>query len=100
MSIFRNLLLLALFVAAADAFTSRGVTGSRISGKSVLFMGRAAAVRAATKAKTDGAKAKNNGRFAKKIIMAGKFEDIFCLLPSEPIDVYPLVLHLLQLPTI
>ena len=35
-------------------------------------MGRAAAVRAATKAKTDGAKAKNNARFAKKIIMAVK----------------------------
>ena len=30
------------------------------------------AVRAATKAKTDSAKAKNNGRFAKKIIMAVK----------------------------
>ena len=39
---------------------------------STLFMGRAAAVRAATKAKTDGAKAKNNARFAKKIIMAVK----------------------------
>ena len=37
-----------------------------------LFMGRAAAVRAATKAKTDGAKAKNNNRYAKKIIMAVK----------------------------
>lgn len=37
-----------------------------------LFMGRAAAVRATTKAKTDSAKAKNNGRFAKKIIMAVK----------------------------
>lgn len=37
-----------------------------------LFMGRAAAVRAATKAKTDGAKAKNNNRFAKKIIMVVK----------------------------
>lgn len=33
-----------------------------------LFMGRAAAVRAATKARTDGAKAKNNNRFAKAII--------------------------------
>lgn len=37
-----------------------------------LYMGRAAAVRAATKAKTDGAKAKNNNRFAKKIIMVVK----------------------------
>jgi len=43
-------------------------------------MGRAAAVRAATKAKTDAAKAKNNGRFAKKIIIAvkaGVFEVYF-----------------------
>jgi hypothetical protein len=38
----------------------------------VIHMGRAAAVRAATKAKTDAAKAKNNGRYAKKIIMAVK----------------------------
>lgn len=37
-----------------------------------LFMGRAAAVRANTKARTDAAKAKNNGRFAKKIIIAVK----------------------------
>jgi len=37
-----------------------------------LYMGRAAAVRAATKARTDGAKAKNNNRFAKKIIMVAK----------------------------
>ena len=37
-----------------------------------LSMGRAAAVRANTKARTDGAKAKNNNRFAKKIIMATK----------------------------
>jgi len=37
-----------------------------------LYMGRAAAVRAFTKGKTDAAKAKNNGRFAKKIIIACK----------------------------
>jgi hypothetical protein len=37
-----------------------------------LFMGRAAAVRAATKSKTDGKKAKVNGIFGKKIIMAVK----------------------------
>lgn len=37
-----------------------------------LLMGRAAAVRATTKARTDGAKAKNNDRFVKKIIMAVK----------------------------
>lgn len=35
-------------------------------------MGRAAAVRAATKAKTDGAKAKKNNLFAKRIIIAVK----------------------------
>jgi hypothetical protein len=35
---------------------------------SQLYMGRAAAVRAATKARTDSAKAKNNNRFAKAII--------------------------------
>lgn len=46
---------------------TKGVTRSR-----ELYMGRAAAVRAATKAKTDGAKAKNNNRFAKKIIMEVK----------------------------
>lgn len=37
-----------------------------------LFMGRAAAVRANTKARTDGAKAKNNNIFAKKIITTVK----------------------------
>jgi YebC/PmpR family DNA-binding regulatory protein len=35
-------------------------------------MGRAAAVRASTKAKTDGAKAKKNNQYAKKIIIAVK----------------------------
>lgn len=39
---------------------------------SPLFMGRAAAVRAATKSKTDGKKAKINAVFGKKIIMAVK----------------------------
>ena len=38
----------------------------------VLFMGRAAAVRASTKAKTDAKKAKTNAVYGKKIIMAGK----------------------------
>lgn len=37
-----------------------------------LYMGRAAAVRAATKAKTDGKKAKTNAIFGKRIIMAVK----------------------------
>lgn len=39
---------------------------------STVYMGRASAVRAATKAKTDAAKAKNNCRYAKKIIIAVK----------------------------
>lgn len=39
---------------------------------SPLFMGRAAAVRASTKAKTDLKKAKTNALFGKKIIMAVK----------------------------
>jgi hypothetical protein len=43
---------------------------SRLS--SPLFMGRAAAVRAATKGKTDAKKAKTNALYGKKIIMAVK----------------------------
>ena len=35
-----------------------------------LFMGRAANVRAATKSKTDAAKAKKNNRYAKKVVIA------------------------------
>ena len=56
--------LCALVVAAA--FSGPRIASRRCS----LYMGRAAAVRAATKAKTDAAKAKNNGRYAKKIINA------------------------------
>lgn len=41
---------------------------SHVERSSQLYMGRAAAVRAATKARTDSAKAKNNNRFAKAII--------------------------------
>jgi hypothetical protein len=37
-----------------------------------LFMGRAAAVRAKTKGKMDGLKAKTNGYYGKRIIMAVK----------------------------
>ena len=44
----------------------------RPGGKKALFMGRAAAVRAATKSKTDAKKAKTNAVFGKKIIMAVK----------------------------
>lgn len=45
---------------------------SRQSAVSPLFMGRAAAVRAATKSKTDAKKAKTNAVYGKKIIMAVK----------------------------
>uniref|UniRef100_A0A7S1FM57 Uncharacterized protein n=1 Tax=Corethron hystrix TaxID=216773 RepID=A0A7S1FM57_9STRA len=50
-------------------------TQSRVpafSRRTSLYMGRAAAVRAATKGKTDAKKAKINGQFGKKIIMAVK----------------------------
>lgn len=58
---------------AASAINTRGIAASHNARSLVtLYMGRAAAVRAATKAKTDGAKAKNNNRFAKKIIMVVK----------------------------
>ena len=45
---------------------------SRPTTLSPLFMGRAAAVRAATKGKTDAKKAKTNALYGKKIIMAVK----------------------------
>lgn len=67
----RLVLLLALCSVAVQAFLPAG--GGRGVGRrqqSPLRMGRAAAVRANTKAKTDAAKAKNNGRYAKKIINA------------------------------
>lgn len=46
--------------------------GSARASKTTLFMGRAAAVRAATKGKTDAKKAKTNAVYGKKIIMAVK----------------------------
>jgi len=60
-----------LFLAAASvsAFTLPQSQQQRLS---PLFMGRAAAVRAATKGKTDAKKAKTNALFGKKIIMAVK----------------------------
>jgi ribosomal protein L17 len=61
------LLIAAVIIPTSDAFTCTQRSDCR---RGALFMGRAAAVRAATKAKTDGAKAKNNGRYAKKIITA------------------------------
>jgi hypothetical protein len=63
-------LLVVTLLASVDCFFTGGAV-TRSSRSAVVYMGRAAAVRAATKAKTDSAKAKNNGRFAKKIIMAG-----------------------------
>jgi YebC/PmpR family DNA-binding regulatory protein len=67
---------LALLPSETYSFTARsgffGGSSCRSAPRSCLFMGRAAAVRAATKARTDGAKAKNNNRFAKKIIMVVK----------------------------
>jgi len=69
------LLLLGLIsensVSGFQLCSTRSSISQRL-GSSSLYMGRAAAVRAATKAKTDGAKAKNNNRFAKKIIMTVK----------------------------
>lgn len=64
-------LILLAYLAEGFQLSSRIVPGVR-TGSGSLYMGRAAAVRAATKAKTDGAKAKNNNRFAKKIIMTVK----------------------------
>jgi len=67
---FKVVVFLLLFAAAgAWHHASQSLVGLR---RGALFMGRAAAVRAATKARTDGAKAKNNNRFAKKIIMVTK----------------------------
>ena len=77
---------MSLIVAfcATDAFQSP--FGSQLVNQKferrriIIHMGRAAAVRAATKAKTDAAKAKNNGRYAKKIIMAVKAGGIFYII--------------------
>ncbi len=60
-----------LLASSASAFTIQPGTSARTH-MSPLFMGRAAAVRAATKGKTDAKKAKTNALFGKKIIMAVK----------------------------
>ena len=57
-------------IALATLTTATATTHHRLL--SPLFMGRAAAVRAATKGKTDAKKAKVNGYYGKKIIMAVK----------------------------
>jgi transcriptional/translational regulatory protein YebC/TACO1 len=80
------LLLLTLLLSASDAFqkpipppghrvpAAGGELTSPCPGRVLgpLFMGRAAAVRANTKSKTDAAKAKTNGFYGKKLIMAVK----------------------------
>ena len=75
------ILLLSLIVTffVTDAFQiGHQLANQKFEGRRlIIHMGRAAAVRAATKAKTDAAKAKNNGRYAKKIIMAVKAGGIF-----------------------
>jgi YebC/PmpR family DNA-binding regulatory protein len=65
-------LLLSLYGLVCRGFTITSSNGAIRSRTHSLYMGRAAAVRANTKGRTDAAKAKNNGRFAKKIIMAVK----------------------------
>jgi len=65
-------LALLVFLRELEAFISTPRTSAQCRLPLSLFMGRAAAVRAATKAKTDAAKAKNNNRYAKKIIQAVK----------------------------
>ena len=64
----------ALTFQLSEGFAGGAIGGSSrfLKTRSSLYMGRAAAVRAATKGKTDAAKAKNNNRSAKKIIMAVK----------------------------
>lgn len=56
-------------VFASALIITNTATPARLS---PLFMGRAAAVRAATKSKTDSKKAKTNAVFGKRIIMAVK----------------------------
>jgi YebC/PmpR family DNA-binding regulatory protein len=68
----RDLLLIILVIFLSTIWALRVTLPRRKQTLIVHFMGRAAAVRAATKARTDGAKAKNNNRFAKKIIMVVK----------------------------
>jgi hypothetical protein len=77
----RSFLVASLVVASAAAFsittssspnTHPSTTTRRSNALSPLFMGRAAAVRAATKSKTDAKKAKTNALYGKRIIMAVK----------------------------
>lgn len=63
-------LLFLLVIGGGDCF--QPIPSTQQSRISPLFMGRAAAVRAATKSKTDAKKAKTNAYYGKKIIMAVK----------------------------
>jgi transcriptional/translational regulatory protein YebC/TACO1 len=68
-----TLLSFAAFTCSATAFSpSSGFSVGTSRTTCPLFMGRAAAVRAQTKGKTDMKKAKCNATFGKKIIMAVK----------------------------
>jgi transcriptional/translational regulatory protein YebC/TACO1 len=68
----KSIIVSALLLANTSAF-SPVVEHAQGNGRlNPLFMGRAAAVRAATKSKTDGKKAKINAVFGKRIIMAVK----------------------------
>ena len=67
----KSILITALAVSYATAFSPvqprvqrAGVSTKTEGGLQPLFMGRAAAVRAATKSKTDAKKAKTNGKQA------------------------------------
>lgn len=64
------------FTATVDV--SRNHCAHHSTRLSPLFMGRAAAVRAATKSKTDARKAKINAVFGKRIIMAVKQVREYC----------------------
>jgi hypothetical protein len=60
---FISIIIVLATLTVVNGFSFSVNTQSRtINRSSVLYMGRAAAVRAATKSKTDGAKAKNNSR--------------------------------------
>lgn len=83
----RSIFVLALALSGVAAFsvsplTSRKSVEQRSSPVSPLFMGRAAAVRAATKSKTDAKKAKTNAVFGKRIIMAVKQVRIRDIMPQ------------------
>lgn len=72
MRFFAAAAVLVAFGGAASAFSVVPTSAKNAARLTPLFMGRAAAVRAATKSKTDAKKAKINAVFGKKIIMAVK----------------------------